>query len=232
MYYPREEDGSVYYPPPFSTAGGAYPLEFVNLAGETCEKEKTKHSEAGELECFEQHSGDVSLFPDYLEVGHGSPHYCTKEGKAADINPDILSFIFFGPHRGKYRHPHIAFSAVEVYLSNIVMPDKCGTSWDDSNYPAKFDTTVAFPEMSDMEMVGILEAPQQPTMMDGMWIWPGPMGTMKKPVVGNFAVELVTIGGNSKTESSSNDVSDGGSSMLATAKFASALSIASFLCLV
>ena len=104
---------------------------------------------------------------------------------------------------------------------------------DDANSsPAKVDTTVAFPEMSDMEMVGTLEAPQQPTMKDGMWIWPGPKGTMKKPVVGNFAVDLVTIGGKSKTESSSNDVSDGGSSILAAAKFASALSIASFLYLV
>ena len=37
-YYPREEDRSVYYPPPFSDAGGAYPLEFVNLVGnkESC----------------------------------------------------------------------------------------------------------------------------------------------------------------------------------------------------
>lgn len=133
IYYPREEDGSVYYPPPFSDLGGAYPLEFVNLAGETCEKEAAKHSTAGNLDCFESHSGDVSQFPDYLEVGHGSPHYCTKDGIAADINPDYCPYIFFGPHRGKYRHPHIALSAVEVYLSNLIMPDKCGTAWDDSN---------------------------------------------------------------------------------------------------
>ena len=96
-------------------------------------KEGEKHSTAGALDCFENHSGDVSLYPDYLEVGHGSPHYCTKEGIAADINPDYCPYIYFGPHRGKYRHPHIAFSAVEVYLSNKVMPDKCGTTWDDSN---------------------------------------------------------------------------------------------------
>jgi len=140
------------------------------------------------------HSGDVSLFPDYLEVGHGSPHYCTKEGKAADINPDYCPYIFFGPHRGKYRHPHIAFSAVEVYLSNIIMPDKCGTKWDDSNYPADVDTTVAFPYMSDIETdTDGLETPQQPTIEDGMWIWPGPEGTKKKPVVGHFAVNLFTV---------------------------------------
>lgn len=197
LYYPREEDGSVYYPPPFSDLGGAYPLEFVNLAGETCQKEAEKHSTAGNLECFEDHSGDVSQFPDYLEVGHGSPHYCTKEGKAADVNPDYCPYIFFGPHRGKYRHPHIAFSAVEVYLSNLIMPEKCGTTWDDSNYPAPVDTTVAFPYMSDIEGDGdLVSHPQQPTIDDeGMWIWPGPEGTMKKPVVGNFAVNLVTVYG-------------------------------------
>ena len=129
----REEDGSVYYPPPFSVAGGGYPIEFANLADESCRKEAEKHSSAGDLDCFEDHSGDVSQYLDYLEVGHGSPHYCTKEGKEADINNDYCPYIFFGPNRGKYRHPHIAFSAVEVHLSNMVMPDVCGTTWDDSD---------------------------------------------------------------------------------------------------
>jgi len=186
IYYPRDDDGKAYYPPPFSDLGGAYPLEFVNLAGESCDKETAKHSTAGNLICFEDHSGPVSLFPEYLEVGHGSPHYCTKAGKAADINDDYCPYIFFGPSRGKYRHPHIAFSAVEVYLSNMIMPDKCGTTWDDSNYPPPVDTTVAFPYMSDMD-----SDPQQPTIDDdGMWIWPGPEGYKKKPVVGNFALNL------------------------------------------
>jgi hypothetical protein len=27
----------------------------------------------------------------------------------------------------------------------------------------------------------------------GMWIWPGPEGTKKKPVSGNFAMDLVTV---------------------------------------
>ena len=42
--------------------------------------------------------------------------------------------------------------------------------------PAKVDTTVAFPYMEDMNMEGDLDAPQQPTIKDGMWIWPGPEG--------------------------------------------------------
>lgn len=211
IYYPREEDGSVYYPPPFSDLGGAYPLEFVNLAGDSCTKEAEKHARAGAIECFEQHSGGVDLFPDYLEVGHGSPHYCTKDGIKADVNPDYCPYIFFGPNRGKYRHPHIAFSAVEVYLSNLLMPDKCGTKWDDSNYPMQIDTTVAFPFMSDTQPSGVLTDPQQPTIDDtGMWIWPGPEGTKKKPVSGNFAVELITITSDASedTTTTTNDMED------------------------
>jgi len=208
LYFPRGEDGKAYYPPPFSTLGGAYPLEFVNLHGESCTKEAEKHSTAGELDCFETHSGDESLFPDYLEVGHGSPHYCTKDGKAAGVNNDYCPYIFFGPNRGKYRHPHIAFSAVEVYLANIVMADKCGATWDDSKYPATVDTTVAFPQMDDMDnMAGsTLVTPQQPTINDGNWVWPGPEGTKRKPVVGNFAISLYATEGYSKADPSVGDV--------------------------
>ncbi len=51
--------------------------------------------------------------------------------------------------------------------------------------------------MSDCEVDDdLVNHPQQPTIdEDGMWIWPGPEGTMKKPVVGNFAVNLVTVYG-------------------------------------
>jgi hypothetical protein len=133
LYYPRQADGSVYYPPPFSAAGGAYPLEFVNLSPETCEAEKAKNPNDGELICFEDHSGDMSQYPDYLEVGHGSPHYCSKDVWAAGANKDWCPYIFFGPNRGKYRHPHIAFAALQTYLAEKVMPDKCNSTWDDSN---------------------------------------------------------------------------------------------------
>jgi len=63
--------------------------------------------------------------------------------------------------------------------------------------PAPVDTTVAFPYMSDIEGDDdLVNHPQQPTIdEDEMWIWPGPEGTMKKPVVGNFAVNLVTVFG-------------------------------------
>jgi len=192
-YFPRDEDGNVGYPPPFSEAGGSYPLEFVNLTGESCAKEREKHSESGDLICFEDHSGSITQYPDYLKVGHGSPHYCTTEGKEADVNDDYCPYIFFGENRGKYRHPHIAFSAVEVYLAAVLFPEDCGTTWDDSNYPAEVDTTVAFPKMSEMPMLGNLMAPKQPRIKKGMWTWPGEEGYKRKPVEGNFAISLYAV---------------------------------------
>lgn len=48
--------------------------------------------------------------------------------------------------------------------------------------------------MSDIDNDDVLVHPQQPTLdEEGMWMWPGPDGYKKKPVIGNFAVNLVTV---------------------------------------
>lgn len=52
---------------------------------------------------------------------------------AADVHKDWCPYLYFGPNRGKYRHPHVAYAAVEVWLANKVMPDKCGETWDDND---------------------------------------------------------------------------------------------------
>lgn len=141
-YFPRDATGKADYPAPFSVAGGPgasevdgyYPLEFVNLVGASCTAEAEKHPGWGNLQCYEQHSGGtVADYPEYLLPGHGSPHYCTKEGKGFDVNNDWCPYLFFGPNRGKYRHPHIGFAAVEVYLANMIMPTMCGTTWDEGD---------------------------------------------------------------------------------------------------
>ena len=63
-----------------------------------------------------------------------------------------------------------------------------------SRSPPAVDTTTAFPFMSDIDSDDVLVHPQQPTLdEEGMWIWPGPDGYKKKPVIGNFAVNLVTV---------------------------------------
>jgi len=190
-YFPRNEDGSNSYPGPFTVDGGPggpgsvsypYPLEFVNLVGDSCT--------AG-AECYEQHSeGTADDFPDYLQPGHGSPHYCSKEAKGAGVNNDWCPYIFFGPNRGQYRHPHIAFAAVETWLANKVMPDKCGPTWDDNDgktYPYTPDNSIAFPKMSSVE--GHESDPKQPTITaEGGFIWPGDEGCKRKPALGSFVM--------------------------------------------
>lgn len=198
-YFPRDMDGKASYPPPFTTEGGPgatgnttypYPLEFVNLVGEGCTKEQEKFPSA---DCYETHSsGSPDDYPDYLDnTGHGSPHYCTPEGMAADVNKDWCPYIFFGPNRGKYRHPHIAFAAVETWLANKVIPEECGPTWDDNDgkdYPFTPDNSVAFPKMATVE--GHDDDPKQPALTDkGAFIWPGDEGTKRKPTPGLFIVE-------------------------------------------
>jgi len=200
-YFPRNPDGTASYPPPFTKEGGTggpngeadypYPLEYVNLVGERCSKEQEKWPSA---QCYEAHSGgNIFDYPTYLDPGHGSPHYCTPEAMDAQINKDWCPYIFFGPKRGKYRHPHIAFAAVETWLSNKVMPDKCGSTWDENDgetYPYTPDNSVAFPMMSNVERssTGGRGDPQQPTIdVCGMWVWPNPrVGVKRKAVEGSF----------------------------------------------
>lgn len=197
-YFPRNADGSVGYPPPFTIDGGPgapdgtsypYPLEFVNLVGDSCAGEQGKFPSA---QCYEQHSGGtISDYPEYLEAGHGSPHYCSVGAKAADVNKDWCPYIFFGPNRGKYRHPHVAYAAVETWLANKAMPDMCGSSWDDNDgmdFPSTPDNSVAFPQMEAVE--GFEDHPMQPALnKDDGFIWPGTEGSKRKATSGTFVIE-------------------------------------------
>lgn len=61
------------------------------------------------------------------------PHYCSK--KVADeevIWGDFCPYVHFGPNSGKYRHPHLAFAALELWIANQCMPEKCPATWLDS----------------------------------------------------------------------------------------------------
>jgi len=194
-YFPRDPvTGEASYPAPFSDAGGPdgpYPLEFVNLVGASCDAEKAKHPDWGNLDCYEEHSGgDVNSYPDYLEAGHGSPHYCSKGLMAAEVNKDWCPYLFFGPNRGKYRHPHVAYAAVEVWLANKVMPDKCGATWDDNNPDFPYNLDVAFPKMAAVEQDATANGdPEQPALECGHWVWPGTEGVKRKAVPGVFVTD-------------------------------------------
>ena len=63
----------------------------------------------------------------------GPPHWCTEEMLASGHWDGVCPYIFEGPDAGKYRHPHIAYAALEVYLANMAMPDKCATTWLQNN---------------------------------------------------------------------------------------------------
>lgn len=195
-YFPRDAMGGVKYPPPFTEDGGPgdengvtypYPLEFVNLVGDSCDAEQLKFPTA---DCYETHSNGVEAdYPDYLDPGHGSPHYCTMDGKDNDVSNDWCPYIFFGPNRGRYRHPHIAFAAVEVFLANQAVPE-CGATWDDNDgagFPATPDTSTAFPVME--AVAGNSDDPEQPAVNDCGFTWPGPEGNKRKAVPGVFNIE-------------------------------------------
>jgi len=211
-YFPRGPDGSSpKYPPPFTDEGGRYLLEFVNKVGPSCASEKEKFPTSI---CFEEHSGGTGAdYPDYVKQG-GGPHYCSKKAVEADANDGWCPYIFFGPNRGKYRHPHIAFSALEVYLANIILPNECATTWDDSNFPAKVDTTVAWPVETEVPLLTnnkadfepqTLFSPNQPLTRKRrspkkakgtdktIYFWPDKQGFKKKPVVGNFANSIYVV---------------------------------------
>ena len=44
----------------------------------------------------------------------------------------LFSFAFSGDNSGQYRHPHLALAALELWISNQCMPDKCSAQWLDS----------------------------------------------------------------------------------------------------
>jgi len=123
-YYPRTEGEYVDYPPPIVPEGGDFQYEFP--AGNGIDNQE----------------------PPYAP---GPPHWCTDEMKASGHWDGVCPYVFEGPDAGKYRHPHIAFAALEVYLANMAMPDKCAETWLENNPdfidPNRVTTDTPFPEM-------------------------------------------------------------------------------------
>jgi hypothetical protein len=105
-YYPRVEGEKVPYPPPITPEGGDFQYEFP--AGNGLDNQE----------------------PPYAP---GPPHWCTAEMKTSGHWDGVCPYVFQGPDAGKYRHPHIAYAALEVYLANQIMPGKCSTTWLQNN---------------------------------------------------------------------------------------------------
>jgi hypothetical protein len=90
----------------------------------------------------------------YYKLGFPSPqgpHYCSDAFIEANQWADFCPYAFKGENAGKYQHPHISLTAVEQYLTNMVMPDKCGEEWEPIKgvYPESSfrDTSIVFPVM-------------------------------------------------------------------------------------
>lgn len=105
-YYPRIEGEAVDYPPPITPEGGDFKYEFPSGNGVDNQE------------------------PPYAP---GPPHWCTEAYKATGNWADFCPYVFEGPDAGKYRHPHIAYAALEVHLANKVLPKTCATTWLENN---------------------------------------------------------------------------------------------------
>jgi len=126
QYYPRTEGEYVDYPPPIVPEGGDFQYEFP--AGNGLDKQ----------------------YPPYAA---GPPHWCTEAMQASGHWDGVCPYVFEGPDAGKYRHPHIAFAALEVYLAHRAMPETCAPTWLQNN-PGFLDehrvtTDTPFPVMSN-----------------------------------------------------------------------------------
>jgi len=125
-YYPRVDGEKVPYPPPIEPEGGDYQYEFP--AGNGIDNQTRPYAP-------------------------GPPHWCTEEMYASGQWDGVCPYVFEGPDAGKYRHPHVAYAALEVFLAHKAMPEKCGETWLENN-PEFLDvdrvtTDTAFPEMSN-----------------------------------------------------------------------------------
>lgn len=58
------------------------------------------------------------------------PHYCSKDvADAGGIWGDFCPYVHTGEKSGLYRHPHLALAALELWIANKCMPEKCESEW-------------------------------------------------------------------------------------------------------
>lgn len=86
----------------------------------------------------------------------GSAHWCSEDYIASGHWADFCPYVHEGENKGKYQHPHISLVAVQQYLANLAMPDKCGTEWKSpkGEYPesSNKDTSIVFPVMESDDL--------------------------------------------------------------------------------
>ena len=71
------------------------------------------------------------------------------------VTGDFCPYIQTGENSGQYRHPHLALAALELWIANQCMPEKCAATWLDSpngkDYAADSTktTSITWAEMVD-----------------------------------------------------------------------------------
>jgi len=116
----------------------------------------------------------------------GGAHWCSDEFVQVDHWADFCPYVYEGENAGKYQHPHISLVAVQQYLANLVMPDKCGTEWKSikGEYPEgpARDTSIVFPQMASEDWWAQPKLPYK---------WPETPDRKRKTPLGTFPLYLV-----------------------------------------
>jgi len=129
------------------------------------------------------------------------PHHCSEEVATEDIWGDFCPYVHTGEKAGMYRHPHIALAALELWIANKCMPEKCSSTWLDSpngqNYGApNTSTTITWSAMQDEN-----DPISQPAVP---YVWPNSAaglfpglelynGKLIKPAAGSYVMEYVAL---------------------------------------
>jgi hypothetical protein len=131
------------------------------------------------------------------------PHYCSVDAADAGIIwGDFCPYVLTGENSGKYRHPHLALAALELWIANQCMPDKCPQEWLESPNGQGYgtdgtkSTSITWCEMEDNEnpMAQPLVPYEWPNTGNG--IFPGHElydGRPLKAVPGVYVNEVVDI---------------------------------------
>jgi len=145
-----------------------------------------------------EYIADPSAGPNSVSRG---PHYCSKEVADEDLAwGDFCPYIHTGKNTGKYRHPHLALAAFELWIANQCMADKCSPTWLDSpNGEGYAEETLKTTSITWCEMVDNNDSMSQPKTP---YEWPIQGGAVPgleyyenktiKPVKGQYVTELVS----------------------------------------
>lgn len=159
-YYPRTEGEKVAYPSPTSRDGGDFQYEFPS--GNGIDNQEKPYAPGPPHWCTEEFKGTEhwdGVCP-YVFEGPDAGKVSSKNSNEPSgrhfnvyiIVPTVHFLTIMCTLVVQYRHPHIAFAALEVYLAKKEMPNKCEETWLQNNPefldPDRPSTHTPFPTMT------------------------------------------------------------------------------------